>query len=367
MNTTPAAKKVAFAWLVLLAMAWEARGEVRVENGALVADSPFDFRIGSTDYAAFAPTNAESSTMYSASVRLTKPYFGVSELWIGFSGRELERVDISSWQATDATREACMKRMRDMSDDIRSRIGVELKPSRWGSRSEAAVSNYLAQAAEDSRKAGVTARDFSVGFWSLAGEQKEGTNSVSYRIDGMARDDGAYEVRFEVSGIRASRTASDPGFGPGTVRTKPAATSKRHARLVAGALIVLFAILSPLLIRTFRSEFGAELKTPFDKVRMWRRFQLFSAIMLMVVSVIGSIEFALDVKLRSMSLFISALSLVACVSGWLSCRSARCPHCGKCVMSGWSGRDGAGQTAVRRIMRREPVVCVHCGAQIETE
>ena len=35
-------------------------------------------------------------------------------------------------------------------------------------------------------------------------------------------------------------------------------------------------------------------------------------------------------------------------------------------MSSWLGRDGAGRNCIRRVAEGLPVICVHCGKEVET-
>ena len=136
---------------------------------------------------------------------------------------------------------------------------------------------------------------------------------------------------------------------------------------VAGALVALFALVFVFLFRSVRSELEEDLATPFDRVRTWRRFQLATAIGLAVIGAAGLIGLVLELAFSPLlNLLVCLPSLMIGVFAQLAYNSARCPYCGKHVMSYWSGRDGRKRKAVERIMHRETVVCVHCGAEVET-
>ena len=106
--------------------------------------------------------------------------------------------------------------------------------------------------------------------------------------------------------------------------------------------------------------------TDFDKARKWRKMQLVCAVALVVLVVVGVFKMAAHTYRNRDNLPCIVLSLITCVAGWQACQYSRCPHCGEWLMSSWLGRDGAGRNCIRRVARGFPVVCVHCGKEVET-
>ncbi len=121
---------------------------------------------------------------------------------------------------------------------------------------------------------------------------------------------------------------------------------------------VLFDTMMKILDRV-----GYVMKTDFDNLRKWRRAQVTLAIVVIVLGVIGLVELSLG-RICCWAQNVVSLSFVAvsfCVY-----RCSRCPYCGKSVLSGWSGKDGAGRNCIKRIEKRLPVICVHCGEEVDT-
>ena len=106
--------------------------------------------------------------------------------------------------------------------------------------------------------------------------------------------------------------------------------------------------------------------TDFDKARKWRRVQLVCAVALVVAAIVGMFKITAHTYRNRDNLPCIVLSLITCVASWQVCRYSQCPHCGKWLMSSWLGRDGAGRNYISRVVKGLPVICVHCGREVET-
>ena len=104
----------------------------------------------------------------------------------------------------------------------------------------------------------------------------------------------------------------------------------------------------------------------FDKARVCRRLQKLFAIALLLFCGVNLIKFVVSKHRSCDSLpnIIAASAVVISSIGVL--RFARCPECGKSLMTTWLGRDGAGRNCIRRIEKSLSVRCPHCGAEVET-
>ena len=108
------------------------------------------------------------------------------------------------------------------------------------------------------------------------------------------------------------------------------------------------------------------MQTDFEEFRKWRHYTVACAIVVLVLTVA---DFALAAFLGSnrclglgicMAVIITMIMSFKCVGHW------RCPHCGRFFMSNW-GRDAAGRNCAKRIEKRLPILCFHCGQEIDTE
>ena len=109
------------------------------------------------------------------------------------------------------------------------------------------------------------------------------------------------------------------------------------------------------------------MKTDFNSLRKWRRAQVILAIVMIVLGFFGFMDLY-SIKTIRINLWVfNIVSLASVVVSFCVCRCSRCPYCGKSVMSGWTGKDGAGRNCVKRIAERLPVVCAHCGEELDTD
>ena len=64
---------------------------------------------------------------------------------------------------------------------------------------------------------------------------------------------------------------------------------------------------------------------------------------------------------QTLSVLVMIASGIGLVFILLMLRYAKCPHCGKSVLSKWWNYGGA-----KRIGKRQPLICPHCGEEVET-
>jgi len=110
-----------------------------------------------------------------------------------------------------------------------------------------------------------------------------------------------------------------------------------------------------------------KMKTDFDKFRKWRHYQVASAIVLIVLVVSNIILSAFLGFSRPCNLSVCIVSVITGIMGLKAISYSRCPHCGKYIMSKWLGRDSAGRNCTKRIEKRLPILCFHCGQEVDTD
>ena len=64
---------------------------------------------------------------------------------------------------------------------------------------------------------------------------------------------------------------------------------------------------------------------------------------------------------QALSVLVMIASGIGLVFILLMLRYAKCPHCGKSVLSKWWNYGGA-----KRIGKCQPLICPHCGEEVET-
>ena len=106
--------------------------------------------------------------------------------------------------------------------------------------------------------------------------------------------------------------------------------------------------------------------TDFGKIRKWRRVQLVCTVACVVVLLVSMFRMATHTYRSRDNLPCAVMAFFASVAAWQVCRHSKCPHCGKRLMSFWLGRDGAGRNYIWRVEKRQPVICVHCGEEVDT-
>ena len=118
----------------------------RVEKGYFVIDSPFDLKLGSAEYAKSAgkaisshlsidvikegdgkPDTVESNWSHHAMAKLTKPYFGIKDVSLGFYGadKRLEYYTLSTMRKLKTEKE-CVDLVKKLAVDLAKRYGTEI-------------------------------------------------------------------------------------------------------------------------------------------------------------------------------------------------------------------------------------------------
>ena len=172
---------------------------MRMENGELVVDSPFDLCIGSSEAAKLLGAKLHSSTydgtnrQYFASARLSKPYFGCQTLSLNFYGEEksLGSIHLNNRKLP---LDDCRKTVLDMADDIGKRFGVQME-TMLDITDEEALKRY------NSRYSSTDNSRYLVLFIDYRTRMGNGQKTVSYQVEGFV-DGQTKESRADLS-IRA--------------------------------------------------------------------------------------------------------------------------------------------------------------------
>jgi len=172
---------------------------MRMENGELVVDSPFDLRIGSSEAAKLLGAKLHSSTYdgtkqhYFAIARLSKPYFGCQTLSLNFYGEEkaLGSVHLSNLKLP---LDDCRKNVLDIAADISQRFGVKMEPATDETPEEALKRHERWRSSTDNSQ-------YRISFIDCHTRMDNGQKTVSYEVEGMV-DSQTKELSAELS-IRA--------------------------------------------------------------------------------------------------------------------------------------------------------------------
>jgi len=101
------------------------------------------------------------------------------------------------------------------------------------------------------------------------------------------------------------------------------------------------------------------MKTDFGQWRKRRatgmKIAVATAVPFACWAVAGGSRSGLGMAFCALSLGVSAFSLAA----W---RCTKCPHCGESVFSKWGSSKMA-----KRIANRKPVLCAHCGEEVDAD
>ena len=161
---------------------------MRMENGELVVDSPFDLCIGSTEAAKMLGTQLTSSPVngtysygtnlqYYGFARLATPYFGFDKMSLTFMGEEKALFAINLFQDGDKlSLDDYRKRVRDIAADIEQRFGVKMDGALGDMRDEVAL-----KLGDDDK------RVVSSQFMGRHTKMKNGGKLVQYDVRGMIR------------------------------------------------------------------------------------------------------------------------------------------------------------------------------------
>lgn len=171
---------------------------MRMENGELVVDSPFDLCIGSTEAAKLLGAKLHSSydgtkEPYFAIARLSKPYFGCQTLSLNFYGEEkaLGHIRLSNLKLP---LDDCRKNVLDIAADISQRFGVKMEPATDETPEEALKRHERWRSSTDNSR-------YWISFIDCHTRMDNGQKTVSYEVEGMV-DSQTKELSAELS-IRA--------------------------------------------------------------------------------------------------------------------------------------------------------------------
>ena len=159
---------------------------MRMENGELVVDSPFDLCIGSSEAAKLlgaqltsSPVNGSYSygtnLQYHGFARLATPYFGFDKMSLTFMGEEKALFAINLFQDDDKlSLDDCRKTVRDIAADIEQRFGVKMDGALGDMRDEVAL-----KLGDDNKR--VTSSQ----FMGRHTKMENGGKIVQYEVRGM--------------------------------------------------------------------------------------------------------------------------------------------------------------------------------------
>lgn len=225
-------KSVVFA-CAASAAALVCRAEVSVTNRELVADSPFELRIGSTEYAkmlgdavsehtgkGFDPELGEVVTNYvhrSATLRLRRSYFGFERMVLSFRGKDKKLETIHAHPA-DVNRKKlsmkdCLSAVEKIAADIDSRLGVDMAGSMQVSDEADAIQRLekLRTEIADENKTGKSrAGEFATSFCSARATKEIAGVDVDFDVTGFVNNMTNCYVSLSIE-----RYVDRFGFSPG--------------------------------------------------------------------------------------------------------------------------------------------------------
>lgn len=185
---------------------------LREKDGEFEVDSPFELRIGSTEYArqlgdAVKPGVEGADSAESTSfgyVRLSHPYFGIERASLTFSGaeRRLSRVTLVRGSFFGGDEELTLVDGRDIAvaiaADMGRRFGVA-QSDMSGSEKSDAVAEYMLERARKDAKARGDGSAFTITFFSREFDVRVGDGTVRCSVCGeMGSADGGGNVVISV-------------------------------------------------------------------------------------------------------------------------------------------------------------------------
>jgi len=204
------AMKSFFAVCAALALAGCASvPQVRVEEGKIVVDSPFDLVIGSTEYAKMLGDAVRSgqhvwkrdgvlTTNFwcSGSGKLSRPYYGFDTFSLSFNDedRKLERVRFWCGESPASQGEMSLSECRDvvrkMAKDFESRTGGKMNCTVDQTDEEAfkSADRLVVGIEEERKKSGRNVGDMSTAFLSMRGNLERNGVQGMYILSGMISD-----------------------------------------------------------------------------------------------------------------------------------------------------------------------------------
>jgi hypothetical protein len=180
--------------------------KLREKDGEFEVDSPFELRIGSTEYArqlgdAVKPGPSDSADATSfGDVRLSRPYFGIERAGLTFRGEErrLSRVTLVRGSFFGPDEELTLVDSRDIAvaiaADMGKRFGVAQSAMSGSEKSDAVAEYTLEREKKAAKERGDEAR-FTVNFFSREFDVRAGDGVVHCSVCGeMGSADGSGNV-----------------------------------------------------------------------------------------------------------------------------------------------------------------------------
>lgn len=204
------------AWAAMALSGCVSAPGYRVEQGTVVADSPFEFEIGSTEYAQtfgdlirtsvnanYDPRTKTTTTNWHhhAEARLATPYFGCERMFLSFKGEEkaLEHCSLSlgGWRPSCSgkkirTYAECRETVGKIAVDMEKRLGIKMQCRNDETEEEAKES--VRQLAERCKESNDRGSSFASGFVYFGGERQGEKAATDYRVSGMLSDKGEYSI-----------------------------------------------------------------------------------------------------------------------------------------------------------------------------
>ena len=229
--------------------------KARMEGGTLVVDSPFDLKLGSTEYAKMLGDSLRTSSHVSkrkggvttnfycfGTAKLAKPYFGFDELSLSFKGddRKLDSVRLGTkvYAKPVMSFSECRDAVKKMAEDFKSQAGVLMRSCK-SETDEAALASLEREGkrmVEDAKRNNYKIGGFAIPFKTMIGSlycpQSKDANGdfgdyirVDYHIYGMINDDKKCNVDasidiFHDPEVYGLRTGEIPVFTNSTSRAE---------------------------------------------------------------------------------------------------------------------------------------------------
>ena len=222
------------AWAAMALSGCVSAPGYRVEQGTVVADSPFEFEIGSTEYAQtfgdlirtsvnadYDPRTKTTTTnwYHHAEARLATPYFGCERMFLSFKGEEkaLEHCSLSlgGWRPSCSgkkirTYAECRETVGKIAVDMEKRLGIKMQCRNDETEEEAKES--VRQLAERNKDPNKKCSGYASSFVHFGGERQGAKAMTDYSVSGMLSDRGEYSI--SVSYLR-HWDFSFPSYKPG--------------------------------------------------------------------------------------------------------------------------------------------------------
>ena len=177
---------------------------LRIEDGKAVVDSPFDLKIGSTEYAEilgdrirtsasanYDPETGITTTNYHgyANVELTQPYYGYNSVSLSFSGEEkaLDSWHIYNWRSEGEkmSMSECREVVKKIAADIKERLDITLRRGFSRDFNEDEVAVELKRMADEHKREGRKVDSFATSFTTLLGSKEVDGVDVDISVSGM--------------------------------------------------------------------------------------------------------------------------------------------------------------------------------------